>query len=106
MTRRGEDDPDGFHDGSTWGRARPLYDTTENVLLSKGALRLGFRVGLVSEPEEGIPELRPVLLCEAQGREEPRFGVTNGVVWREEVIADFRRIHDRPAAPGSFTIRS
>jgi hypothetical protein len=92
-----KDDPDRFHDGPTWGRTRPLYDTAEYVLLSKGALGLGFRVSFVSEPEEGIAEVGPVLLCEAQGCEEPRLGVPNGVVWREEVIADFRRIHDRHA---------
>lgn len=39
------------------GRARSLYDTAEEVLLSKGALGLGLGVGLVSEPKQGIPEL-------------------------------------------------
>lgn len=61
----------------------------------KRALRLGFRVGLPSEPEQGIPEFGPVLLREAQGRKEPRFGAPNGVLRREEVIADFRGIHHR-----------
>jgi hypothetical protein len=54
--------------------------TAEDVLLSKGALRLGFRLGLVSEPEQGVAELGPVFLREAEGCEEPRFGVPNGVV--------------------------